>query len=99
MKNKTITRFEHQSLRRDESEFSDEKYNKALEFFYRGDKKGFPYYSLIHNGIKFNSYVGVIQFRNTIIEILPKADKNDYETDKEDKEYEKKERQMARNFD
>jgi len=69
--NNTITVFEHQSLR-----IEDLKLRKALEIF-RGNKKYFPYYSLIHNGIKFNSYVGVIQVGKTIIEILPKADKND----------------------
>jgi len=71
--NNTITVFEHQSLKID-----DLKLRKALEIF-RGDKKDFPYYSLIHNGIKFNSYVGVIQVGKTVIEILPKADKNNDE--------------------
>ncbi|MDR2582865.1 MAG: McrC family protein [Fibromonadaceae bacterium] len=71
--NNTITVFEHQSLKID-----DLKLRKALEIF-RSDKKDFPYYSLIHNGVKFNSYVGVIQVGKTIIEILPKADKNNDE--------------------
>jgi len=82
--NNTIIVFEHQSLKID-----DLKLRNALEIF-RSDKKDFPYYSLIHNGIKFNSYVGVIQVGNIIIEILPKADKNDYETDKKDVEKENK---------
>jgi 5-methylcytosine-specific restriction enzyme subunit McrC len=82
--NNTITVFEHQSLKTGEQNFTEEK-RKALEIF-RGDKKDFPYYSLIHKGVKFNSYVGVIQVGKTIIEILPKADKNkDYNKDKEDK--------------
>ncbi|GBU24075.1 5-methylcytosine restriction system component [Fibrobacteria bacterium R8-3-H12] len=68
-----LTVFEHQS-----KEIDDPKLLNALEIF-RGDKKDFPYYSLIHNGIKFNSYVGVIQVGKTIIEILPKADKNNDE--------------------
>ena len=71
--NNTIIVFEHQSLKID-----DLKLRNALEIF-RGDKKDFPYYSLIHNGIKFNSYVGVIQVGKTVIEILPKADKNNDE--------------------
>jgi len=71
--NNTITAFEHQSLKID-----DLKLRKSLEIF-KGDKKDFPYYSLIHNGVKFNSYVGVIQVGKTIIEILPKADKSNDE--------------------
>ena len=33
------------------------------------------YYDLIHQGIRFKQYVGVIQTRGLTIEILPKADK------------------------
>jgi 5-methylcytosine-specific restriction enzyme subunit McrC len=72
---KHITVFEHESLRLDRG-------NKrllpsqleALQSFY--GQEGIPYYSLIHHGVKFNEHVGVIQVGNTIIEILPKADRN-----------------------
>ena len=69
--------FEHQTLK------LDEKCNKvvftkthllALQKFY--GERGLPYYSLIHNGVKFCEYVGVIQVGNLLIEVLPKADKN-----------------------
>lgn len=78
---KYITVFEHQSLKLNQ-EFPEGSFDgnclKALQLHY--GEKGVPYYTLINNGVKFNEYVGVIQVGNIIIEVLPKADKN--ETDK-----------------
>jgi len=74
---KRITVFEHQSIKLNQ-EFDGDKFDiTILDSFrkYYGDK-GCPYFSLIHNGIKFSEYVGVIQIGNTQIEVLPKADKN-----------------------
>ena len=74
---KLIRVFEHQTIKLgDEVEgvTFDEASLKALQKHY-GSDKGVPYYSLTNNGIKFNEFVGVIQVGNTVIEVLPKADK------------------------
>lgn len=69
-----ITIFEHESLWTDRGpQRLSENQLEALQLFY--GEKGVPYYSLIHHGISFGEYVGVIQVGNTIIEVLPKADK------------------------
>jgi 5-methylcytosine-specific restriction enzyme subunit McrC len=79
---KHITIFEHDKLKvgqifsigKDkEIEFIKTDRDK-LEKFY-GDK-GLDYYTLINNGVKFNKFVGVLQIDGLVIEVLPKADKN-----------------------
>ena len=80
---KLIRVFEHQSIKLgdviDDVTF-DEASLKGLKGYY--GEKGVPYYSLTNNGVKFNEFVGVIQIRNTVIEVLPKADKSN-----DDKKY------------
>lgn len=78
-KNKNcISVFEHERLKLNKEGFEDE-HLLALQK-YHGDK-GTPFFSLIHNGVKFNSHVGVIKIGELSIEVLPKADK--HRTDKD----------------
>lgn len=69
------TLFEHEALylHKGEQRLSP-GHLKALQLFYR--EKDFPYYSLVHNGIRFCEYVGVIKVGDVTIEVLPKADKS-----------------------
>lgn len=70
-----ITVFEHEVLRvgKGENDLSDDQF-LALER-YHGN--GVRYFKLVYNGVQFNEHVGVIQVGDTLIEILPKADRND----------------------
>lgn len=82
-----ITVFEHQAIKVGQ-EFTVKKnekdkvtvifgsqHLKLLQRF-RGDKEdeSFPYYTLIHDGVKFKHYVGVLNVGGLQIEVLPKTD-------------------------
>lgn len=79
---KHIRVFEHQKLKVnqivDDKKFKEDDLKSFIEFYGEGK----PYFSLIRDGIQFNEYVGAIQVGNTLVEVLPKADKKDEDKNK-----------------
>lgn len=78
-----IVVFEHEILRfdRGEKKITKDQF-EALERYYGNGK---PFYKLVYNGVQFNEHVGVIQIGNTLIEVLPKADKTPHSKTKDKK--------------
>ena len=67
--------YEHESLKVDKETFKAKHLDLLSKFL--GDKVGEDApFSLIHNGVKFKQFVGVISVGDLQIEVLPKADKN-----------------------
>ncbi|MBN2174983.1 MAG: hypothetical protein JW731_12690, partial [Bacteroidales bacterium] len=68
--------FEHERLTLHPDAWGRELSKPELEKLYDfNDKNNNIYFTGIRDGIKFNSYVGVIQIGNLTLEILPKADR------------------------
>jgi len=73
---KTIRVFEHESIYTYPDKEGRSLSQKQLDRLYQfNDQNGNKYFTGIRNGVRFNSYVGVVQIGNLIIEILPKIDK------------------------
>ncbi len=72
--------FEHQKLLFDLSNPDEQSLHDAL-VAYHGVYT--PFFKLIRHGVQFCEYVGVLQVGDTLIEILPKADKKDSENDQQ----------------
>ncbi len=67
--------FEYQKLRYSvDSDFKKHHFDSMVLFNEKNQNK---YFTVIHKGVQFNSYVGVIQIGGLTIEILPKADNNE----------------------
>lgn len=77
MKIKSIKVFEHQVVRIGDKfgnvEFTP-NHLEALQRLY--GTVGVNYFQLVNNGVKFNQFVGVLQVRELLIEVLPKIDKH-----------------------
>jgi len=81
-----IAVFEHESIKLNRvfpnGKFGPEQLDAFQKFY---SEKGVPFFDLIHNGIRFKEFVGVIQVGNTQVEVLPKADRKPSEKDAEEK--------------
>lgn len=74
-KKKFIQVFEYQKLRYDDvGVFRKHHFDAMVQFNELHQNK---YFTIIHKGIRFGSYVGVIQIGGLTIGILPKADNNE----------------------
>jgi len=76
-RHRVLSVFEHSSLKLGDScngVCFEESHLKALQRYY--GEKGTPFFSLIHHGVKFCEYVGVINVGSLTIEVLPKADRS-----------------------
>ncbi|MEC4114068.1 restriction endonuclease [Myroides pelagicus] len=78
MSKQTITVFEHQKLLIGDDVFTTQHHKRLCDFY---GTTGVPFYSLIHKGVKFNQYVGVLQLGDLTIEILPKVENNEQRKD------------------
>lgn len=78
-RDKTITVYEHEKLTKKTDPLFTDRLFEQLEKYY--GTNGTPYYSLIHKGVKFNQFVGVIQVGDTSIEVLPKIDRSTADND------------------
>lgn len=73
--------FEHSIIRHGERysgvHFTESQFNALVRF---NDQHHNKYFTIVHRGIKFTQYVGVIQVGNLVIEILPKMDRHPPDT-------------------
>ena len=71
----SIITYEHKALRYDDKSNFTQKHWETLTAFHGQGTNG-DFYDLIHKGVKFKSYVGVLRVGKLTIEILPKLDDN-----------------------
>lgn len=71
---KTIQRYEHGKLIVGEEGFEKKHWDAFVKLNALHEGK---YFDVLYNGLKFKQYVGVIQVNGLLVQINPKADKND----------------------
>lgn len=68
----TLTCFEHTTVRVGQGLFAEQHFRALAQL---NEQHGNAWFTLLNKGVRFGSYVGVIQLPGLLIEILPKADK------------------------
>jgi 5-methylcytosine-specific restriction enzyme subunit McrC len=74
---KTIERFEHEKLNIGQEGFTKQHWEAFVKY---NELHNNQFFDVLYNGIRFKQFVGIIQIGNFVVEILPKADKNDSNT-------------------
>ncbi len=74
MKVHNITVFEHQVLKIGTKGFTQKHFESLSKWLFKNQttEDNSQYFSLVDHGIKFKSWVGILQIGNTYIEVLPK---------------------------
>lgn len=70
----TIQVFEYDTLRVGERGFSHDHFTRLAIY---QEQRQSPFFSLGHNTIRFSNFVGVFQVHDLVIEVLPKAGRDD----------------------
>lgn len=77
-----ISVFEHQTIHYGRLyggiKFKESHFNALAKLNELHDNK---YFTLVHKGVKFSSYVGVIQIEDLLLEVLPKIDRSEESSD------------------
>lgn len=68
----TLTCFEHTTVRVGQGHFSTQHFRALARL---NERHGNAWFTLLDQGVRFHSYVGIIQLPGLLLEILPKTDK------------------------
>lgn len=68
-----VVKYEHQKLLIGEKSFKEKHWKSFIKL---NSLHGNKYFKILHNGVQFNQYVGILQIDNFSVEIHPKADKH-----------------------